>query len=176
LCGYDEISTQILEISSPLNYICNKVLVTGFLLSHLKYSKIKPLYKKGDKNNKVNCRPISILPSFSKVFEKVTNIRLLEHINNNKILVKEKFGSRSKCTAEMASYSPISGILNTLNNKNIIGSIFCDLTKAFDCLNPLNTELNPTCHLLVLLGAHPILHISRIRVNHGILLQTLFRR
>jgi len=32
-------------------------------------------------------------------------------------------------------------------------------------INPLNAELNPTCHLLVLLGAHPILHISRIRVN-----------
>ena len=32
-------------------------------------------------------------------------------------------------------------------------------------INPLNAELNPICHLLVLLGAHPILHISRIRVN-----------
>jgi hypothetical protein len=31
--------------------------------------------------------------------------------------------------------------------------------------NPLNAELNPICQLLVLLGAHPILHISRIRVN-----------
>jgi len=32
-------------------------------------------------------------------------------------------------------------------------------------LNPLNAELNPICHLLALLGAHPILHVSRIRVN-----------
>ena len=32
-------------------------------------------------------------------------------------------------------------------------------------LNPLNAELNPICHLLALLGAHPILHISRIRVK-----------
>jgi len=32
-------------------------------------------------------------------------------------------------------------------------------------LNPSNAELNPICQLLVLLGAHPILHISRIRVN-----------
>jgi hypothetical protein len=30
---------------------------------------------------------------------------------------------------------------------------------------PLNAELNPICHLLGLLGAHPILHISGIRVN-----------
>jgi len=33
-------------------------------------------------------------------------------------------------------------------------------------LNPLNTELSPTCHLLALLGAHQILHISRVRVNY----------
>jgi len=32
-------------------------------------------------------------------------------------------------------------------------------------INPLNAELNPICHLLALLGAHPILHISRIRVK-----------
>jgi hypothetical protein len=32
-------------------------------------------------------------------------------------------------------------------------------------INPLNAELNPICHLLALLGAHPILHVSRIRVN-----------
>jgi hypothetical protein len=34
-----------------------------------------------------------------------------------------------------------------------------------ECINPLNTELNPICHLLALLGAHHILHVSRIRVK-----------
>ena len=33
------------------------------------------------------------------------------------------------------------------------------------CLSPLNAQLNPICHLLALLGAHLILHVSRIRVN-----------
>jgi hypothetical protein len=37
--------------------------------------------------------------------------------------------------------------------------------EAVITINPLNAELNPICHLLVLLGAHPILHISRIRVK-----------
>jgi len=32
-------------------------------------------------------------------------------------------------------------------------------------INPLNAELNPICHLLALLGAHHILHVSRIRVK-----------
>jgi len=33
--------------------------------------------------------------------------------------------------------------------------------------NPLNAELNPICHLLALLGAHHIFHISRVRVNRN---------
>jgi hypothetical protein len=37
--------------------------------------------------------------------------------------------------------------------------------QEFDSFNPLNAELNPICHFLALLGAHPILHVSRIRVK-----------
>jgi hypothetical protein len=49
--------------------------------------------------------------------------------------------------------------------------IYCELVvtntwnKQNKMFNPLNADLNPICHLLVLLGAHPILYISRIRVN-----------
>ena len=39
--------------------------------------------------------------------------------------------------------------------------------------NPLNAELNPICHLLALLGAHHILHVSRIRVNEDPALETI---
>jgi len=42
------------------------------------------------------------------------------------------------------------------------------MTKAQSMMfNPLNAELNPICHLLALLGAHHILHVSRIRVKKG---------
>jgi len=45
-------------------------------------------------------------------------------------------------------------------------------------INPLNTKLNPICHLLALLGAHPILHVGRIRVNlvHFVMLMLLYNR
>jgi len=53
--------------------------------------------------------------------------------------------------------------------------------KKWECLqfthvfNPLNAELNPICYLLALLGAHPILHVSRIRVKHLLnMIWTLF--
>jgi hypothetical protein len=37
--------------------------------------------------------------------------------------------------------------------------------EGYELFNPLNAKLNPICHLLILLGAHHILHVSRIRVN-----------
>ena len=40
-------------------------------------------------------------------------------------------------------------------------------------INPLNAELNSICHLLVLLGAHHILHVSRVRVNGGVKLKAV---
>jgi len=42
--------------------------------------------------------------------------------------------------------------------------------------NPLNAELNPICHLLALLGAHHILHVSRIRVNETSVFSVNFRK
>jgi len=40
-------------------------------------------------------------------------------------------------------------------------------------INPLKAKLNPTCHLLTLLGAHHILHVSRVRVKNGNLSQNI---
>ena len=73
--GYDEIPSRMLKlcsyfISSPLNYICNRTLLTGVFHDRLKYATIQPLFKKGNKDDINNYRPISILTSFSKIFEK----------------------------------------------------------------------------------------------------------
>jgi hypothetical protein len=68
--------TKILKISAPfinyqLTYIYNKTFTTGFFPTHLKYTVIKPIFNKGDKNNVADYRSISLLPSFSKVCEKL---------------------------------------------------------------------------------------------------------
>jgi hypothetical protein len=73
--GYDEISLKIIKSSapyilSPLTYLCNKILLTGIFPDRLKFSEIKSLYKKGDKVEISNYRPISLLPTFSKIIEK----------------------------------------------------------------------------------------------------------
>jgi hypothetical protein len=68
-CGYDEITVKILKMSSPLiilplTYIRKRMFTTGTFPNRLKFSEIKPIYKKGDKTLISNYRPISLLPVF----------------------------------------------------------------------------------------------------------------
>ncbi|PNF37508.1 hypothetical protein B7P43_G14331 [Cryptotermes secundus] len=138
--GYDGITTKMLKvstpfISSPLNYICNKSITLGIFPTRLKYSIMKPLFKKGDKRNIANYRPISLLTTFSKVFEKIIYQRLLQHIEGNNILVNEQFGFRPTTSTDNASYKLINEIMKAMNEKKVVGGIFCDLQKAFDCVN-----------------------------------------
>jgi hypothetical protein len=90
-------------ISSPLNCICNKSIRSGSFHTHLNYSIVKPLFKKGDRENMANYRPISLLTSFFKVFEKIVYERLLQHINVNNIFVEEQFGFRLATSTDKAS-------------------------------------------------------------------------
>ena len=139
--GFDEISMRLLKISavyicSPLTYICNKSILSGNLPDHMKFSVIKPIFKKGNKMNLTNYRPISLLTYFSKVFEKALFNRLTAHFNTNKLLVGNQFGFRKGIATEDAIFKLINETLNALNNnKKMVGSIFCDLEKVFDSVN-----------------------------------------
>jgi hypothetical protein len=61
--------------------------------------------------------------------------KLLQHVTINIILVEKQFGFRTSSSTDKASYKLIDEILNALINRMMIGGIFCDLQKAFDCVN-----------------------------------------
>ena len=89
--GYDELSTKILKIngpfiSSPINYICNKMLFWGLFPDRLKCTTIKPLHKNDDRCGVSNYRPVSLLTSFSKILERVMQKQVLKHHTNHNIL------------------------------------------------------------------------------------------
>ena len=86
-------------------------------------------------NDVSNFRPISLLPVFSKIFEKVMYKLLDNHLNANNILVPEQFGFRKNISTNNATFRLTDTILNSLNEKLHIGGIFCDVAKAFDCVN-----------------------------------------
>jgi hypothetical protein len=138
--GYDEIPQHILKISlpfilAPLTHMCNKSLSLGVFPTRLKYSQINPIFKKGDKTDIANYRPISLLTSFSKIFERVIHNRFQQHLDINNILAHEQHGFQTNLSTESATYDLINIILTATNNKLVVGGLFCDLTKAFDCVN-----------------------------------------
>jgi hypothetical protein len=131
--GYDGIPIKILKlrvpyILSPLTYLCNLMISTGILPTRLKFAEMKPLHKKGEKSNISNYRPISLLTSFSKIFEKIIFTRP-HHLSDNHILAREQFGFRNESSTDSASFKLINDILTPLNNKLLVGGIFCDLQK-----------------------------------------------
>jgi hypothetical protein len=131
---------KILKIStpyiiSPLTHIINKTLSTGTFPSRLKYAEINPIFKDGEMTNIKNYRPIFLLTSFSKIFEKVMYKRLYNHFVNNNVFAPEQYGFRNKLSTELASYKLLNDVLTSLKNRSIVGGIFCDIRKAFDCVD-----------------------------------------
>jgi hypothetical protein len=82
-----------------------------------------------------NYRPIPLLTCFSEIFEKVIYPRLYQHLIDNNIFVNEQFEFRANSSTDKATYKLLKEILNALNNKLMVGGVFCDLEKAFDCVN-----------------------------------------
>ena len=138
--GYDEVPPRLLKLSlpyitSPLTYLCNKSLTSGIFPTWLKYLQVTPILKKGSKSELPNYRPISLLTSFSKIFEKVIYKRLVNHASVYNIPAKVHYGFRTDMSADNAIFQLTNNILKALDNKQIAGGIFCDLSKAFDCVD-----------------------------------------
>ena len=115
--------------------IFNTQIALGMFPNRLKYALVKPLYKQGDRSHAYNYRPISMLSSFSKIFEKLMYSQLQDHLSNLKIITENQYGFRTNCSTDKAIYKLINEALNALNNTSAVGGIFLDLEKAFDCLS-----------------------------------------
>lgn len=138
--GHDDLSAWLVKqikqfVLQPLAYIISLSLSTGVIPEDLKVAKVIPLFKAGERQCFNNYRPISILPCFSKVMEKVVYKRIICHINNNSILYKHQYGFRKNHSTYMAVLHLIDNIISTLDSNIFVCSIFLDLSKAFDTVN-----------------------------------------
>ena len=79
-------------ISQPLTIIINQMLNIGVFSELLKLSKVIPIYKKGDDPMFSNYRPISLLPSISKIFEKIILEQLATYLDRNNLIHKHQYG------------------------------------------------------------------------------------
>ena len=125
-------------ISIPLTHIFNLSLSTGHLPNQLKLAKVIPIFKAGDPENVDNYRPISLLCTFSKIFEKIVATRLISYIEENSILNNFQFGFRKLHNTSHPMVVLLNKITKALNDKEFAITIFCDLQKAFDtCQHPI---------------------------------------
>ena len=121
----------------PLTLIVNHYLHTGIYPSQLKLSRVKQLFKSGGKSKFNNYRPISLLPSLSKIFESVIFDQLLHYFVENNLLSMEQFGFRPGHSTELAAIRLVDYLMSEMDSNNTPLNIYIDLSKAFDTLNYL---------------------------------------
>ena len=94
-----------------------------------------PVFKAGKKTAMKNYRPISVLPLFSKIMEKVIQLQLVNYTNENKLLSIYQSGFRKKHSTETAAVYLVDTILAQMDRQNYTGTVFVDLKMVFDLVN-----------------------------------------
>jgi len=110
-------------------------ILTGQVPSDLKIAKVIPIYKKGNKNQSSNYRPISMLNILSKILEKIIFSRMLSFLDKYKILNKHQFGFRKNHSTATALINALDNVYEHLDRGEDVIGVYLDIQKAFDCIN-----------------------------------------
>ena len=113
----------------------NNSMANGVFPDPLKIGKITPVYKKDDKELFENYRPVSTLPVFGKIFEKIIYERLYSFLISQQIITQNQFGFRKNHSTSHALNFSINHIQEILREKKHVLGIFIDLSKAFDTID-----------------------------------------
>ena len=105
--GWDGIHARVLRtiksiIVKPLTHVLNLSFISGIFPSELKVANVVPIFKSGDGQIFTNYRPVSVLPVFSKILERLMYNRLLSFLNKHKIIYDYQFGFREKYSTYLA--------------------------------------------------------------------------
>ena len=138
--GFDELSSFVIKqakysLAKPLADIFNKALTAGVFPDGLKMAQVIPVYKKGSKHDIENYRPISVLSTFSKLFEKLICTRLTSFICKHNILSESQFGFRRNRSTDLATSYVVNKLCNDIDHNHFSIGVFLDLSKAFDTVN-----------------------------------------
>ena len=121
--------------SASLTRLFNLCLETRTFPSLWKFGKVAALFKKGDRCDANNYRPITVLPTISKILEKAVHTQLYAYLKNNGILTSKQFGFRPKLSTGTALAHFTDNILQNMDAGSFTGAVFLHLSKAFDTVD-----------------------------------------
>ena len=119
-------------LSLPFKILFDNTLHEGCIPTDWKIAEVRPIFKKGDKTNPCNYRPVSLTSVICKLFEKFIKESLNKHLTENNILSKEQFGFVSGRNTITQLLVTINDWMIELDNDNIVDAAYMDFRKAFD--------------------------------------------
>ena len=120
------------SLSLPLWMLWKRSLDTGVIPTDLKLQYITPIYKKGNRTEAVNYRPVSLTSHIIKIFERVVRKHLVKHLEDNNILPDSQHGFRKgrSCLTQLIEH--VDSVLKARNDGSEVDVIYLDYSKAFD--------------------------------------------
>ena len=118
--GYDDISSNVIlncynEIKYLLFHIFNKSITTGIFPEALKIAQITPIFKTGDEYILTNYRPISVLPVFSKILERIMYNGIYNYLTKHQLLYNKQFGLQRNNSIDHAILHLVDDISNAFD-------------------------------------------------------------
>ena len=139
--GPDKIPSKFIKsslpfITEPLTHVINLSLSTSTVPDSMKIARVMALYKnKGEKTSPSNYRPISILPIFSKILEKIVNTQLQTFLSDNNVIFTNQYGFQKSKNTSDALIDFSNKCFKALNDSESVLGIFIDFSKAFDTVD-----------------------------------------
>ena len=139
-CGPDNIPARILkyccdEIAPVLTVIFTQSLNLGNLPEDWLTANVTPIFKKGDRANPSNYRPISLTSICCKLLEHILYHSIMEHLTNYQILSDKQYGFRPNHSCETQLLNIVEEIQLALDHHLSVDLVFIDFCKAFDTIS-----------------------------------------
>ena len=140
--GSDTLGPRLLKLATPVIYkpLCHLINVstcieTGVFPDELKIGKLTPIFKKVNKCDPGNYRPISILPTISKNVERHVASELKDFLHEHELINVHQSGFRQFHSCQTALTKMTNLWLKDIDDGNLTGAMFIDFTKAFDLVD-----------------------------------------
>ena len=138
--GLDNIPPRLLKdtadiVATPLTIIINASLRQGRVPDDWKSARVIPLFKKGKMENLDNYRPISIVPTASKLLERIVHKQVGDYLREHNILSPYQCGFRKHHSTEFAALSLADTIRRNIEQGRLTEAVFTDFLKAFDSID-----------------------------------------